>query len=158
MAVADIIDEQDELAAHRWTFSLWPKMWSEYGGTKNITWSMVKLNKARRTTIPDRPGIYTLLVQPGIARHPANSCLMYAGKAKSLRSRFGQYLNKERKERGRPLIFRLLTKYDGHIWFCFAQFPAVALKSAEDALILAFLPPANKIYPARISKVMAAFP
>src|SRR5688572_15413562 len=108
--MADIIPEElEELAGHQWQFFLWPKMWTEYKGSSSLKWSMAKLAASSRRHIPDESGIYTLIVKPNLAAHPSNACLMYVGKAKSLKERFGHYLNKERRISGRPKLFRLLT-------------------------------------------------
>src|SRR2546426_704434 len=80
--------------------------------------------------IPASPGVYSLLLRPGIADHPACSYLMYVGKTRSLRRRFREYLTREKQETGRPKIFRLLMKYPDHVWFCFTN----ASNDAIDAL------------------------
>jgi len=63
--------------------------------------------------------IYTLLIQPGIANHPACSYVMYVGPAVDLSKRFGDYLTKERLESGRPNIVEPLHVYENHVWLCF---------------------------------------
>jgi excinuclease UvrABC nuclease subunit len=82
---------------------------------------------------------------------------MYVGKTKSLRRRFGEYLREKNQETGRPVILRLLNKYDGFIWFCFAPVPENAITAQENALLAAYRPPFNKQFPAQISPIQGAF-
>lgn len=158
MSVADIIKEQDDLKAHCWDIVLWPKKWQDYSCSQTSSWETYRLGNVDRENIPDQPGIYTLLIQPGIAKHPACSYLMYVGKATSLRNRFRNYLVWERRESGRPKIVRLLNKYSDHLWFCFCRIPQECLTEVEDALITAHLPPCNDQLPAEIRAVRGAFP
>jgi hypothetical protein len=155
--VHDLIEQQDALHARAVTFILWPKKWLSYHDSTIRGWRVFRLHKAERRRIPSRSGIYTLLVQPGVARHPACSYLMYVGQAVSLKQRFGQYLNRERRASGRPKIFRLLNVYSNHIWFAFTGAAKTRLDLIEDRLIEAHLPPCNDQLPARIRKVGNAF-
>ena len=157
MSFRDIIEEQDELAAHRYEFYLWPKQWLGYTRSDCRDWRWRRLKDGERQNIPNKPGIYTLLVQPGIAKHPRCSYLMYVGKTRSLRERFRQYLGKERTETGRPKIMRLMSKYENHMWFCFAYVPRLRLGTAETALIEAFIPPCNDQLPAKLGRTKRAF-
>src|SRR5579864_635031 len=111
MAVTDIINEQNEFSAHTYAVTLWPKRWKGYSNPHPLKWTLVKLEDASRkaNAVPSGAGIYTLLVQPGIADHPSCSFLLYVGQTKSLLARFGDYLTSEKKETGRPKIFRLLN-------------------------------------------------
>ena len=153
----DLIEEQDALLARKYTFTLSPTQWSSYGETSVRKWRVLRLHKSERQRIPPASGIYTLLIQPGVARHPACSYLMYVGQAVSLRKRFGEYLKKERRESGRPKIFRLLNIYTDYVWFAFADVAKARLDTVEDQLIEAHLPPCNNKLPATIRKVGNAF-
>lgn len=151
----DILKEQGEMMAHRLKFVLWPRMWQTYIDMHE--WLMHRLMALENQNIPDQPGIYTLLVQPGIANHPAASYLMYVGKTISLRRRFSEYLNERKRETGRPKIYRLLNMYPDNIWFCFTIAPENGLSNIEEGLINAYIPPANDQLPAEIRRVMGAF-
>lgn len=143
------------MKAHRCDFVLWPRQWRTYNGVHD--WTMYKLIGQERNNIPDQPGIYTLLIQPGIANHSACSYLMYVGQTNSLHRRFDEYLSERRRETGRPKILRLLNKYPDNIWFCFTIAPENSLDAMEENLINAYLPPANDQLPAEIRRVMRAF-
>ena len=156
MAVVDIIAEQDEYASNKYEIVLWPRKWAEYPGP-TFDWSMHKLGQSERASIPSGAGVYSILVQPGIADHPGCSYLMYIGKTTSLRRRFGDHLSPERRERGRPKIFRLLHKYSDYLWFCYIELPPESIVHVEEWFNSAYLPPANDQHPADISKVVGAF-
>lgn len=157
MPVIDIIREQDEMKAHSHQFVLWRRKWQQYTCPSQLVWTIYRLRESERANIPDTAGIYTLLVQPGIASHPWCSYLMYVGQTRSLYRRFGEYLRDERRETGRPKIFRLLTMYSDYLWFCFSPVPIQELDSVEDALITAYMPPANDQVPAEVRQVRGAF-
>ena len=149
-----------ELSGFRHTFNLWPERWKQYSGSAltSPNWEMHRLDKAQRANIPVDSGIYTLLVQPGIAHHPACAFMFYIGQAANLRKRFNEYLTKEKLESGRPLVYRVLHSYPEHIWFCFSRVPKHSLTDCENQLLEAYLPPACSRFPATISKVVGAFP
>jgi len=157
MAVADIIEEQDAMKAHCYEFVLWPAAWQECHCSCVQNWQLSRLVPGEKAHIPDQPGIYTLLIQPGIVAHPACSYLMYVGQTTSLRRRFGQYLNKERLKTGRPKVFRVLNKYSDYVWFCFTVVSKELLTEVEDALVVAYVPPCNDQLPAEIRAVRGAF-
>jgi hypothetical protein len=149
MGVADILEEEDQKKIHSHEIVLWPRRWNGYRFETSLTWQIHRLMIAEKPHIPDQPGIYTLLVQPGIAHHPACSYLMYVGKTKSLHRRFGEYLQEKNRDTGRPRILRLLNGYPDHVWFCFTELLESELHNAEEALIEAYLPPCNEQFPGR---------
>jgi len=126
-----------------WTrhFTLCPDTWKNYSSTH--VWHGEKLDTTRANSIPDESGIYTLILQPSIADHPACSYLMYVGQAESLRKRFRKYLTSEKKANGRPKLFMFLNLYDGFICFYYTIVKVEALEDVEDALIDAYQPPLN---------------
>jgi hypothetical protein len=160
MTVIDIINQQNEKKAHEHQFVLWPRMWQDYSKVElTHNWHLHQLIKSEKVNIPIEPGIYTLLIQPGIASHPACSYLMYVGQASSLRRRFGEYLTSEKRKSGRPNIFRLLNMYENNLWFCYTLVSNDQLDMYEDALMASYLPPKNS--PSRLTAnmrpVMGAF-
>jgi hypothetical protein len=155
--VHDLLEQQDEIVKRRVQFVLSPKLWKSYSDRRIKSWRTVKLRPIRRSLVPQKSGIYTLLVQPRIARHTHCSYLMYVGKAVNLKKRFGEYLNAERRENGRPYIYRLLNVYDSYVWFAFAYVPKAQLNILENRLIAAHLPPCNDMLPAKIRKAAKAF-
>lgn len=140
--VVDIIQTQNELRDHGHWFTLWPERWSTYSDVHE--WNLSRLADSELHNIPADPGIYTLLALPGIADHPACSFLMYVGQTVSLRRRFGEYLNKERRESGRPKMFRFLNMYSDQVWFCFTLVDKASLDAVEDGLRDAYIPPSKR--------------
>jgi excinuclease UvrABC nuclease subunit len=156
MSVSDLIAERNEAKAHTHQFMLWRRMWEEYANGYELEWNTHRLEANQAGQIPEEAGVYSLILQPGIANHPACVYLMYVGRTNSLRRRFGEYLNQERRITGRPKIFSLLNMYPNHTWFCCAILPENEIEAAEEALIAAFIPPKNDQLPARVSRVIAA--
>ena len=157
MSVVDITDDQDERMKHLWQFTLWPRQWQSYQSEPPYQWEMYKLIESERQNIPDSAGVYTIIVQPQVFTHPACMYLMYAGKSRSLRRRFGEYLNERSRRTGRPKLLRVLNKYPDHTWFCFSVVPEARISSVEDALLSAYIPPCNDRFPAPISRIGDAF-
>lgn len=140
----DIIQEATTLKSHSEEFILLPQKWQEFDPRKYpCSWTQVKLATTEHQKIPDLSGIYTLLVQPGIAIHPACSYLMYVGQAISLKNRFRNYLVDEKKKNKRPKIFYLLNTYESYIWFCYTLVDKTRLNDYENALMTAYIPPKN---------------
>lgn len=153
----DLLEEQNQLVAHRYDFYLWPKKWAAFNNTSFVNpWQTVRMDPADAKKIPTTPGIYTLVIQPGLVAHPSCSYVMYVGKTakQNLRTRFRQYL----KPKKRPKIVRLITLYQSSMVFCFCSIDDVNLVGkAEEDLIAALLPPCNDQMPASVSKVVGAF-
>jgi hypothetical protein len=153
----DLIELQDERKTNTTSFTLWPRTWNQYTSTYCNGWQIVRLHAASKAAIPASPGIYTMLIQPGIATHPAASFLMYVGQTQDLADRFDQYLTVERRPEGRPKVVRLLHKYEHHLWFCFCQVALPDLDPAENALINAYDPPCNEAVEAELRAARKAF-
>jgi len=150
----DIV-EQDEKKAHEIEFVLWPRQWKTYTNLHN--WITIPFEDNAKSQIPDVSGIYSFIIKPGIAQHPACAYLMYIGKTKSLRRRFGEYLNHSKTSKGRPKIVRFLIKYSGYLKFCYTTVSTHNIGAIENGLIKAYLPPANDQFPAEIGPAMKAF-
>lgn len=158
MSVYDLIRQQDEAAAHRVQFVLWPKLWSDFSSKKmpRFRWEVYPFQPEFTTKIPKKAGIYSFLVQPGIALHPSCSYLVYIGKtSRQLRARFREYLTEMTREIGRPKIIRLLNKYTGHIYFCCSPLSNIkSVTRVENALLGAFVPPFNDTLPAEVTRII----
>ena len=151
----DIVNETEEMKKCAQRFVLSPRQWVTY--TQSHTWRNEKLERARATQIPESPGIYTLILQPGIAGHPLCSYLMYVGQTISLRRRFREYLGMERRVDRRPKVSYFLNKYNGYACFCYTLVAAATLTNVENGLTAAYLPPLNEDYEGIISTAMRAF-
>lgn len=130
MSVHDLIAEQDEARAHEYTFCLWPRLWHQYTEDPGHTfdWEELKFLASEVDNVPDKPGLYTFVIEPNIANYPSNSYLMYIGKTKrTLRQRFKEYIREMQRESGRPKIVRLLNKYPDNTFFVTAAWKRVRL-------------------------------
>ena len=152
---ADIVAAQDEYIAHVWDICLWPRQWRICDPELRLHWQSVELDDSQKSEVPQYAGVYSLVVQPGIAGHPACSYLMYLGKAKDLRRRFSDYLTVERRKR--PKISRLLEKYRGYLRFFYSGVDERELVNMEKRLIDAFVPPCNERFTGEINTVKGAF-
>jgi hypothetical protein len=136
-----------------------PFQWAGCSLPANLTWEAVKFNSSNLRAIPITCGVYTFLVQPGIANHPCCSYLLYVGQTEKqdFRRRYKQYLRE--KEAGdesvRPHVTDMLQKWDGHLWFCYTRISqADLIEGVENALLTAYLPPTNKEFPARVGRAL----
>ena len=159
MRVVDLINEQDQKKNHTIEFILWPQKWGAYNLLDLFDWEIHPFQPDQIENIPREPGIYSFVIQPGIASHPYCSYLMYIGKTKrTLRVRFCEYLREQDDEAGRPNILRLLNKYQGYLHFCCSTIDEKErIGEIEDELIKAFLPPCNDRLPAGVHRVIGAF-
>jgi hypothetical protein len=136
-----------------------PFQWAACRLPLDLIWEAVKFTHRNMRMIPTTRGVYTFLVQPGIANHPCCSYLLYVGETENqnFRRRYQQYLREKRAgdESRRPHVTDMLEKWDGFLWFCFARIDqADLIKHVEDALLTAYLPPTNKEFPARVSRAL----
>lgn len=140
---------------------LLPSAWQSCRLPK-LKWQVRHFATTAPSRIPkDRRGVYTFVIQPGIANHPHCSFLAYVGKAASkdgFRARYYKY----RAELGsvdsdRPLVNRMVNKWYNHLWFCYADVTDRYIVGVEDELLKAYLPPMNTEFPAEISAAMRAF-
>ena len=160
MSVNDLIEEQNQLKAHEQPFFLWPRQWEEYNLPDSFNWEIHPFQPDEVEKIPSEPGIYSFVIQPGIASHPYCAYLIYIGKTKrTLQERFKEYFREERNaERSRPKVLRLLNQYKGYLHFCCVTIAETErITDIEDALLSAFLPPCNDKFPSSIRRVIGAF-
>lgn len=135
-----------------------PAHWTSYSLAHQLAWTATKFDRANRDKVPrNKHGVYSFLVQPGIAEHTACSYLMYVGKAESqsLRDRFEQYFEHLTETSRRTNISKMLRLWDGFLWFCFAPVADQAkIDDTEQALLNAYLPPYNRRYRGMVAKQM----
>lgn len=145
MSVMDIIEEQDQAKINSCDFVLWPQKWEAYNLRYPFNWEIHPFQREQINNIPNEPGIYSFVIQPGIASHPHCSYLMYIGQTeRALRVRFRDYLYEKQNPKGRRKILRLLNKYQGYLYFCCSTIAKTEqIIEIEKALRIAFQPPCN---------------
>jgi hypothetical protein len=133
-----------------------PDHWRSFQCEIPLVWEPILFTPSNVNQIPrDAKGVYCFIAQPGIANHPYCSYLLYVGKVENqmFRQRYIQYLRERKQgdEARRPHVSRMLQKWDGFLHFCFARIEDEnQITSVEDALLGAYLPPHNRIFPAHI--------
>lgn len=158
--VSTRLSEHKEKKAHNKQFILFPESWKGYSKGSH-TWTTCSLDRISKPNIPNKPGIYTIIIRPNIAGHQFCSYLMYVGKAISLQRRFGQYIGHEKSYKGREEIFNMLHMYDGFLIFSYTVIENASenqLYELELALYNAYNPPCNSITPAKPAKTKSAKP
>jgi hypothetical protein len=145
------------LADYRmWRMVLAPTQWQSYSSTVNLSWQGVKFEPRNASKVPNNAnGVYSFVVKPEIADHPSCAYLLYVGKAQrqALRDRFTQYFDEKAKgeKSRRPHVTEMLLKWEGFLWFYYAEISStVKINEIEDSLLAAYLPPSNRQFPSSV--------
>lgn len=145
---SDLVKAQDELASYGQTFTLWATGWKNFLAPISLNWEFVKFERENRATIPESQGIYAFFVEPQVAEFRNHAYLMYIGEAgqdsnNNLKEKFSEYFSYKRNHK-RPHIHRLLNKWDGYLYFYYAEIPCDRnLYELETILLDTFQPPYN---------------
>jgi hypothetical protein len=144
---------------HRHSLLLWPRLWRGWKPPIQLVWAGNPFSPSAKSAIPNTPGVYAFVVQPGIPPGMPNSVLMYIGMSdRPLRERFQEYLREMNDPTGRPAISTMLHMYDGYLHFyCASVIDPIKPKTVEDHLLETLVPPMNKQYPAKVSRIVGAF-
>lgn len=137
-----------------------PKHWATCSVPVQLKWTTVKYEKSQRDKLPQKQGVYTFVVKPGIVDHPDCSYLLYVGQteAQNLRTRFLQYFSEERKAKGREHIKYMARLWRKQLWFCCAPVDNPTLiADIERSLLKAFVPPLNRDFPGVLGKARRAW-
>jgi len=133
-----------------------PNHWAAFACPIDLVWEPIRFAEECVNQVPNNErGVYSFVVKPGIANHPHCSYLLYIGKVKdqAFRARYRQYLHEQQKgqDARRVHVSRMLQKWDGHLWFCYAPIENEELIGAvEDALLAAYLPSHNRTFPSHV--------
>lgn len=163
MPVNDILserNERNELRAHTWPLTMWPRRWRSYNLPDKFNWEIHPFQTDQVNNIPNQPGIYSFVIQPSVASHSDCSYLMYIGKTvnQTLQARFEDYLREQYNPAGRPLILDLLHNYQGYVHFCCSVIGRKErIGDIENALIKALIPPCNDQFQAGVRRTSKAF-
>lgn len=146
----DALTESRQLKIHSIdNMILFPRRWEEFESPVDLFWECVRFSEETEGEIPDDfGGVYTFVVQPGIANHPCISYLMYVGQTtkQTFRTRYGQYIKKKTSDELVSVhITNMLQMYEGYLWFCYAKIDDLdIITSVEKALQDAYIPPVNR--------------
>ena len=146
--------------SHHVSMLFYPAAW-ESAPPVPCTWVGNEFPPNPRKKIPKKPGVYVFVVRTDIFNFPHASGLFYVGKATNLYERIGAYItdvNKRKLRTKRPLVWRMLNAWDGHLqYFYTITSDVAAAKVLEDQMLNAFIPPFNKQYDATTSTTVRAF-
>lgn len=138
----------EELRKYAISMVLAPNRWTDYKNTLQLTWQTIRFDLSELEQVPDdQNGVYSFVVDAGIAGHPHCSYLLYIGKAErqSLRKRIKQYFYEADDPKGRAPVQDMILDWHTHLRVCFATVQDVtAIDDLEDSLISAFVPPINQ--------------
>lgn len=127
-----------------------PTRWASYVDPTPLTWQKVKFTREHMDLVPDNQfGIYTFIVDAGVAGHPHCSYLLYLGKAEkqSLRKRINQYFYEPDNPKGRGAVQDMILDWHLHLYVCFAPVTDISrIDDLENALLEALVPPMNQTY------------
>lgn len=114
-----------------------------------------------RSSIPKQPGVYVFVVMTDVFDFPCANGLFYVGKARNLYERISAYIGDENKRflnSTRPLVWRMLNVWSGHLKYFYTTTADVnAAELLETQMMNALRPPFNRQYDATTSKTMRAF-
>ena len=154
----EVHELRDHFLAHARRFILSPRQWEACPEYSDLKWTIEAFSEEDRDNVPDdEQGIYTFVIYPGVAGHPACAYLVYVGKTErqGFRKRYAQYLA---ASLSRPRLYDVLRKWKGYIKFCYAPVSDPGeIGSIEDALIAAFLPPCNSMFPGTVRASVKMF-
>ena len=160
----DFINFQQETADwkkyHISRFILHPDQWQAYPNRVKLEWKEVKFDAENKALLPpDKKGIYSFIVQPGIVGYPLFAYPLYVGmtEKQSFRDRYQQYLREHRKSKPRWHICSMLNNWSEHLYFVYAPIEDNnIIKKIEADLLSALLPPMNRNFPAKIQPFVNA--
>lgn len=143
-----------DLQRYTLSFTLSPTLWLALDLPQPLTWHRIRFDESFVNQVPNNlSGVYSFVVEPGIANHnPAY--LLYIGLAakQSFRARYRQYLRHQVEERTRrPLVRHMVRAWSDHLWFYYAPVEGVeTVKETESKLLSAFKPPIPRAFSAEL--------
>lgn len=164
MAV-DLLDTDKAIEAKTYVrrFLLWPARWQTFDvDLSKYKWKEFQFNDFEMLNIPHNKGVYTFVIKPNVAAHPACSYIMYVGQTteQTLQTRFGQYLDEQKgKRKSRPKVKFMLSQYKDNLFFvCLPTDSKISPVDLENKLLGALIPPINDedALPAEVRQIVKA--
>ncbi len=158
-SIYDVLDEQIEnqtedekrlayISKYRREFILCPAFIKKKDELPDLNWSTIKFN-ADNPNLPDQQGVYAFSIVIENGNLPANSYILYVGKAgdvtsnNTIKKRYRDYVREVRVQ-SRPAIHRMLNLWKGHLSYHYAVVPnGVSTGDIEQQLTTIFIPPYN---------------
>ena len=131
----------DEL--RRITCAPHPRRWKAFGDLYSLEWDYVPFERAAARRVPNTPGVYCFYLGNPPRSLPSVGYPLYVGKtARTLRKRFGEYVDEQQSAGGRTRVRKFLKVFEGELYFSCAPFrgsPA-EVRDLETALHDALMP------------------
>lgn len=138
-----------------------PAMWKEMQLPVPLQWRSVDFSNNARSSVPNESGVYAFMLEPKSAGPPKSAYLLYIGMTganRGFRRRYADYLTEKDKDFVRPLLYRMLKRWDGHIRFHYATIAdAAMIRRTEEALLNACVPPYNQQFTGRKGRSIQIF-
>jgi excinuclease UvrABC nuclease subunit len=158
VTVLDLAKQVDEAEVHSPRIHLWPWQWKAYKASANLQWTWVPFEESATGSVPEGPGVYAFLIEPRLATNLPAAYPMYVGKTdRSLRQRFSEYHLEAQNPNKRLHIIMLIQRYQEFLYFyCAPLDPPVSPEAVESELIDAIVPPVNRRFSAKVSRIVNA--
>lgn len=158
-SIYDALDEEIEkqsaderrlgyILKYRQEFVLCPFFINTKSDLPSLQWLSMKFNRDERE-LPSQQGVYAFSIEVENLNLPKNSYIVYVGKAgdtnssNTIRKRYRDYV-RELRVKSRPKIHRMLTLWDGHLTYHYAEVPdGISTGEIEKQLTTVFIPPFN---------------
>ncbi|WP_329740728.1 hypothetical protein [Dyella sp. A6] len=147
----DVLAATDRYKAYTHDFHLDMARWRKFRAPCVLNWTMTRFLPSSRPQIPATRGIYVFTLRLEPSELPAHGMILYMGitgdkSSATLRSRFGQYLQGQRRVDERPKVLDMLLRFEDHLFFNFAPIPdpAINLEALETEFLDAVDPPINE--------------
>lgn len=147
----DILAATDRRKAYTHSFHLDIARWRRFRAPCALNWTVARFLASSRPHIPEIRGIYVFTVRLDPSELPTHGMVLYMGitgnkSSATLRSRFSQYLQGQRKVDERPKVLDMLLRFKDHLFFNFVPIPdpAINLEALETEFLDAVDPPINE--------------
>lgn len=147
----DVLLATDQYKAYTHNFHLDMARWRKFRAPCALNWTMTRFLPSSRPQIPATRGIYVFTLRLEPSELPMHGMILYMGitgnkSSATLRSRFAQYLQGQRRVDERPKVLDMLLRFEDHLFFNFAPIPdqSVNLEVLETEFLDAVSPPINE--------------
>jgi len=124
--------------------------WRKFKSKHRLDWQKLQFTRANKRIVPPVRGIYAFTIELTPSKLPTHGYILYIGlagdaSASNLKVRYGQYLQDQEKDKGRPKVLFMLKNWAGDLQFNFVPLPdtKVDLAKLESGLLNAIRPPIN---------------
>jgi hypothetical protein len=117
------LEELSDEAFRRANFYPMPSRWAAFAGKYALVWTHIPFEEAEFVNVPQEPGLYCFFVGLPPANLPPIGYPLYVGETgRQLRIRFREYLREKDDPGGRKRIRKILTVFEGELFFSCAPF------------------------------------